>query len=145
MIPKPWTRKSAVVLADLGPLEQSVVELLWTQGESSVQDVGKKLDRPLAYTTVMTTLDRLFKKGVLERRQVERAFHYKPRFSKQEIERRSASAFVDGFLSRDSGGGDLLFSCLVDAVGQYDAALLDELEEKVRRKRQEIGRKRKNP
>ena len=136
-----WSRnKPAVSFVDLGPLEQTVVELLWKHGESSVQDVSKKLKRPLAYTTVMTTLDRLYKKGVLERRLVERAFLYTPRFSKEDAQRRYASAFVDGFLNRQSG--EVLFSCLVDAVGQYDAALLDELEEKIRQKRQEMdGRK----
>ncbi|HEY3743253.1 MAG TPA: BlaI/MecI/CopY family transcriptional regulator [Bryobacteraceae bacterium] len=127
--------------AELGPLEQAVVESLWILGEASVQDVAKKLERPLAYTTVMTTLDRLFKKGVLERRQVERAFHYQPRFSRLEMERRTASAFVDGFLIRESG--EMLFSCLVDAVGQYDAALLDELEEKIREKRLEMEQQRR--
>lgn len=140
---RPWSKNPVSAFADLGPLEQAVVQLLWTLGESSVQDVARKLDRPLAYTTVMTTLDRLFKKGVLERRQVERAFHYKPRFSRQEIERRSASAFVDGFLSRESAGGELLFSCLVEAVGHYDAALLDELEETIRKKRLEMEHRRK--
>ena len=128
--------KRIVTFADLGPLEQAVVELLWAHGQSSVQDVAGRLDRPLAYTTVMTTLDRLFKKGVLERQLMERAFHYKTRFSREEMDRRQASAFVDGFLSRESGG--MLFSCLVDAVGQYDAGLLDELEEKIRRKRKEM-------
>ena len=128
--------KRAASFADLGPLEQAVVELLWTHGECSVQDVARRLDRPLAYTTVMTTLDRLFKKGALERQLIDRAFHYKTRYSREEMERRQASAFVDGFLSRESG--EMLFSCLVDAVGQYDAALLDELEEKIRRKRKEM-------
>ena len=138
----PWSRNKSIVFAELGPLERAVVELLWKSGESSVQDVARKLDRPLAYTTVMTTLDRLFKKGVLERRQVERAFHYTPRFSRQEMQRRYASAFVDGFLTRESG--ELLFSCLVDAVGQYDAALLDELEEQIRKKRKEMDGSKKS-
>ena len=128
--------KRVATFADLGPLEQAVVQLLWTHGRCSVQDVARQLDRPLAYTTVMTTLDRLFKKGVLDRQLIERAFHYTPRFSRQEMERRQASAFVDGFLARKSG--EMLFSCLIDAVGQYDAALLDELEEKIRRKRKEM-------
>lgn len=128
--------KRVVAFADLGPLEQAVVKLLWAHGTSSVTDVANKLDRPLAYTTVMTTLDRLFKKGILEREMVERAFRYRARFSKAEIERRQASAFVDGYLTRESG--EMLFSCLVDAVGQYDAALLDELEEKIRQKRREM-------
>jgi predicted transcriptional regulator len=139
---RPWSNRPVTVFADLGPLEQAVVELLWANDESSVQDVSRKLDRPLAYTTVMTTLDRLFKKGFLERRQVERAYLYKPKFSRQEVERRSASAFVDGFLSRESG--EMLFSCLVDAVGQYDAGLLDELEQKIHRKRQEMEQGKKS-
>lgn len=126
-----------VTFTDLGPLEQAVVELLWTHGECSVQDVARRLDRQLAYTTVMTTLDRLFKKGVLERQLIERAFHYKPKFSREDMDRRQASAFVDGFL-KTRASGELLFSCLVEAVGQYDAALLDELEEKIRRKRKEM-------
>ena len=134
--------KRAATFANLGPLEKAVVELLWDHGECSVHAVAGQLGRPLAYTTVMTTLDRLFKKGVLERRLVERAFHYKPRFSRAELERKQASAFVDGFLTRESG--EMLFSCLVDAVGQYDAALLDELEDQIRKKRQEMERRKQS-
>ena len=128
--------RRVATFTDLGPLEQAVVELLWAHGECSVQEVARQLERPLAYTTVMTTLDRLFKKGVLERQLIERAFQYKTRWSREEMDRRHASAFVDGFLNRASG--EMLFSCLVDAVGQYDAALLDELEDKIRRKRKEM-------
>ena len=51
----------------LGSLEFELMEVLWSHGESSVRDVVSKLSRPLAYTTVMTTLDRLFKKGLLDR------------------------------------------------------------------------------
>ena len=137
----PWSRKPVITFADLGPLEQSVLELLWAHGESSVQDVAQRIARPLAYTTVMTTLDRLYKKGVLDRRQVDRAFHYTARFSREEMQRRYASAFVDGFLGGESS---VLFSCLVDAVGQYDAALLDELEEQIRKKRRQIERGKKS-
>jgi predicted transcriptional regulator len=57
----------------LGPLEIAVMEILWVQGESNVHDVVEKLGRPLAYTTVMTTLDRLYKKGLLSRHKSERA------------------------------------------------------------------------
>ena len=59
----------------LGPLEVTVMEILWARGESNVRDVVDRLDRPLAYTTVMTTLDRLFKKGLLAPPQVRPRFH----------------------------------------------------------------------
>jgi predicted transcriptional regulator len=93
----------------------------------------------MSYTTVMTTLDRLFKKGLLEREKSERAFLYSPLLSSQDWERRRAGDLVAGFLSGPDSR-DLLLSSLVDAVGQHDAMLLDELEEKIRRKRRELSR-----
>src|ERR1051326_6071121 len=83
----------------LGPLEVRMMELLWENGECSVHDVIPKLDRPLAYTTVMTTLDRLFKKGLLDRRKSERAFFYSPRLSRREWELKRAGEFVAGFFA----------------------------------------------
>jgi len=68
----------------LGPLEIAVMEILWVQGESNVHDVVEKLGRPLAYTTVMTTLDRLYKKGLLSRHKSERAFLYSTRQTRLE-------------------------------------------------------------
>jgi predicted transcriptional regulator len=123
----------------LGTLENELMEILWVQGESNVRDVVQKLDRPLAYTTVMTTLDRLFKKGVLDRCKSERAFVYSPRFSRTEWERKRAEGLVAGFLAGPHPSRELLISCLLDAVGQHDQVLLDELEKKVRLKRKELS------
>lgn len=109
------------------------MDVLWASGESSVRDVAEKLGRPLAYTTVMTTLDRLFKKGLLDRRKADRAFVYLPRLTRPEWERQ----IVTGLLP----GRQNLISCLLDEVG-HDAALLDELERKIKMKRRELdGRK----
>ncbi|HYL61815.1 MAG TPA: BlaI/MecI/CopY family transcriptional regulator, partial [Candidatus Methylomirabilis sp.] len=105
------------------------------------RDVIQKLNRPLAYTTVMTTLDRLFKKGLLDRRKSDRAFLYCPHFSRPDWERKRAGDLVAGFLSGPRPSRDLLISCLVDAVGQHDEALLDELEKKIRSKRRELLRR----
>ncbi|SPF41651.1 Transcriptional repressor, CopY family [Candidatus Sulfopaludibacter sp. SbA4] len=125
----------------LGPLEITVMELLWEHGESSVHDVVPKLARPLAYTTVMTTLDRLYKKGLLDRRKSERAFVYAPRLSRREWEHKRTGDFVAGFLAAPQTSGEMLVSCLVEAVGQQDEALLDELEKKIRMKRKELCRR----
>jgi predicted transcriptional regulator len=121
----------------LGPLEIMVMEILWARGESSVHDVVPQLARPLAYTTVMTTLDRLFKKGLLDRRKSERAFVYVPRLSRRDWEHKRTGEFVAGFLSGPKPSGELLISCLVEAVSQ-DKALLDELERRIRKKREEL-------
>ncbi|SPE24845.1 Transcriptional repressor, CopY family [Candidatus Sulfopaludibacter sp. SbA3] len=127
----------------LGPLEITVMEILWSHGDGNVHDVMQKLARPLAYTTVMTTLDRLYKKGLLARRKADRAFFYYPRFSRAEWEQKRAGEFVAGFLAAPETSGELLISCLVDAVGRHDEALLDELERKIRLKRKELYRRRK--
>lgn len=122
----------------LGRLELSVMEIVWSRGESSVRDVVACLTRPLAYTTVMTTLDRLYKKGLLDRYKSERAFRYSPRCSRDDWERKRADSLLAGFLCRPEPSRDLLISCLVEAVGQYDEALLDDLEKKIRAKRKEL-------
>jgi predicted transcriptional regulator len=124
----------------MGRLEIAVMEILWACGEANVHDVAGRLGRPLAYTTVMTTLDRLYKKGLLDRRKAERAFVYVPRLSKGDWERKRAGEWLSTFLAGPKPSGDLLISCLVDAVGDQNAALLDELERKVRLKRRELGR-----
>ena len=136
-----WKQREAAVADPLGPLEIAVMEIVWAGGESTVHDVMPKLDRPLAYTTVMTTLDRLYKKGLLDRRKSDRAFVYAPRFSRAEWEQRRAGAFVAGFLTHPKRSGELLVSCLIEAVSQQDEALLDELERKIRVKRRELRRK----
>ncbi len=124
----------------LGSLEFELMEILWSRGESSVREVVPKLSRPLAYTTVMTTLDRLFKKGLLDRHKSDRAFVYSPHLSRQEWERKRAGSLVTGFLAGPHPSRELLLSCLLDAVGEHDAKLLDELEKKIRSRRKELSR-----
>jgi predicted transcriptional regulator len=125
----------------LGHLESTVLEILWDRGESNVHDVSELLGRPLAYTTVMTTLDRLYKKGLLERRKSDRAFLYSPRLSRQQWQQKRAGDFVAAFLAEPQPSSDMLISCLVEAVGRHDESLLDELEKKIRLKRKELCRK----
>jgi predicted transcriptional regulator len=124
----------------LGSLEFELMEILWSYGESSVREVVPKLSRPLAYTTVMTTLDRLFKKGLLDRHKSDRAFVYSPSFTRQQWEQRRAGSLIAGFLRGPHPARELLLSCLLDAVGEHDAKLLDTLEKKIRSRRKELSR-----
>ena len=125
----------------LGRLEFDLMQILWSRGESNVRDVAEKLDRPLAYTTVMTTLDRLYKKGLLERRMPDRAFLDSARFSREEWERTRAESILAGFLAGPHPSRELLLSSFLDAVGEHDPRLLDELEKKIRSKRKELSRR----
>jgi predicted transcriptional regulator len=127
----------------LGPLELAVMDIVWARADSNVRDVSARLERPLAYTTVMTTLDRLYKKGLLERRKSDRAFVYSAKLSRREWEQQQAGELVAGLLANPKHSNEVLISCLVDAVGQHDEALLDQMEEKIRARRKEISREAK--
>src|SRR5581483_7456385 len=117
------------------------MEVVWARGESSVHQVAEHLDRPLAYTTVMTTLDRLFKKELLDRRKLDRAFLYTAKMTRGEWEQMRAGHLLNGLLAGRETSRELLISSLVDVVGQHDIALLDELERKIKLKRRELERK----
>ncbi|CAM3879171.1 BlaI/MecI/CopY family transcriptional regulator [Kibdelosporangium persicum] len=69
----------------LGELERAVMEILWQRTEPmAVRDVARALaERDLAYTTVMTVLDRLAKKGFVHRHLEGRAWHYRPAESRE--------------------------------------------------------------
>jgi len=134
-----WGFKSSreVLENSLGALEREVMSIAWREGEINVRAACEQLSAPIAYTTVMTTMDRLFKKGLLARRKVGRAFLYRPTVSQRELEGAVASELVSSLLS---GTGEKLplLSSLVDAVSDRDRALLDELERLVREKRRAI-------
>ena len=125
-----------------GHLEAEVMEIIWRYGASTVNDVAGKLNRPLAYTTVMTTLDRLFKKGLLKRQKSERAFVYSERISRRAWDQKQTGDFVTAFLTGPESSGQLLISCLVEAAA--DQALLDQLEETIRKKRRELAQRGKS-
>jgi predicted transcriptional regulator len=129
-----------------GPLEIRVLEALWARRRGAcVRDLQP--DFPgVAYTTLMTTLDRLFRKGVLIRSKNGRAFYYAPKASHDQMMSELASATLANILPRSAAAVRPILSMFVDTVGQRDGALLDELEALVRARRDEMkelkGRKR---
>jgi predicted transcriptional regulator len=137
-IPKRFKRTGEVV-SELGPLEREVMELIWRRPEEaaevSVRDIHMAFEGRLAYTTLMTTLDRLRKKGLLERRKEGRAFFYSPRFSLDEFERSVARDMINKLLGRGQDGVEPILACIVDAVSDRDRALLDELDRLIKEKR----------
>jgi len=134
-------RNPAASSARLGPLEWRVLEALWTRSASaSVRDLQPEF-REIAYTTLMTTLDRLFRKGVLDRSKQGRAFFYQPRLTRQEFESGRAADALRVALEGNSAELSPLLSFFVRAVGDRDRELLDELESLVRARRAEIEKK----
>ncbi len=131
---------------DLGPLERSVMEFVWQRYETnkdanvkvSVRDVVLAFDGRLAYTTLMTTLDRLYKKGLLQRKKNGRAFVYSPSLSAQELERSFARNVIDALLGRGEHVVEPVLACIVDAVSEHDRELLDNLDRLIQQKRQTL-------
>ena len=122
---------------ELGPLERQVLEVLWERKRAAtVRSVQPSFPR-LAYTTLMTTLDRLYRKGVLRRFRLGRAFGYEPRCSRDELFGWMVSGQVADLMAA-CGDSTLLLSTLVQAVGHTDAELLDELEALVRAERERL-------
>jgi predicted transcriptional regulator len=126
----------------LGPLEWRVLEALWGRtGRASVRDLQASFP-DIAYTTLMTTLDRLHRKALLERAKSGRAFHYWPRLSRAAFHTAQAARAVRSALEDGRAEPELLLSHLVDAVTAQDRALLDELEALVRERRARLVKER---
>ena len=94
-----------------------------------------------AYTTLMTTLDRLYRKGLLVRRKEGRAFIYEARVTREEFEQGVREDVLEGLLGQSAEGVEPVLSYIVERVGERDRALLDRLDEMIKTKRRELRRK----
>ena len=137
-----WGFKSSgeILEKSLGTLERDVMAVCWEQSDICVREVCALLSASVAYTTVMTTMDRLFKMGLLSRRKLGRAFVYSPTVTRDELQGAVATELVQSLLTRDGSEPLPILSFLVDAVSDRDRSLLDELERLVRQKRRQIDR-----
>jgi predicted transcriptional regulator len=124
----------------LGPLEERMLDGLWARGSATVRELVEDEYQDLAYTTVMTTLDRLFKKDLLTRTEEGRAFRYAPRFSREEWHREAAGHAFRQLLDA-SPASSLPLSFLVEILGERDAQLLEDLRKLVERKRRALGQR----
>jgi BlaI family penicillinase repressor len=81
------------------PLELLCLKALWSLREGNVKDVQKIVTetRPLAYTTIMTVLERLLKKGKLSRRKVGRAFLYSPTADRDAMRKVAVRELLESF------------------------------------------------
>jgi len=126
-------------LGQLGALESEMMERIWRSGETSVRAVHAEFAPRLAYTTVMTTMDRLYKKGMLQRRKVGKAFLYVAALTEQEYGERLAHHLF-GMVLHDGNNSSAVLANFVDAVGDADEKLLDNLDQLVQAKRRTLRR-----
>lgn len=124
----------------LGTLESELMERVWKRGEASVREIHEEIGPRLAYTTVMTTLDRLFKKGILARRAVGRAFYYSAIMSREEYNQQLTHHLL-GIAVGEAGSRQAVLSSFVDYVSESDRKLLDELDELIKAKKRSLRKK----
>jgi len=137
-----FRRPSEVASSALGKLERQVLDETWRRGEVSVREVFVSFEERIAYTTLMTTLDRLYKKRLLDRRKDGRAFLYSPAMSPEELEQGITQDVIDGLLGHGVGVESVepVLACIVDTVSERDRELLDELDRLVREKKRQLRR-----
>jgi len=123
------------VLSSLGPLERKVLDAAWRLEKANVRDVIDALDDEFAYTTIMTTLDRLYKKGYLDRELEGRAFIYSPRVTHEQMQIGILGDVITGLLDSATRSVQPVLASIVDSVGDKDRKLLDELERLVKEKK----------
>jgi predicted transcriptional regulator len=117
----------------LGTLERAVLDALWSAGAADVKAMHRAVGEPrgIAPNTVQSTLERLVRKGLVERRKVGRAFEYAPRLSRREW----IAAELDALLAQAKGPAGLLLAAFVDLTERAGAERLAELEALVRARR----------
>jgi predicted transcriptional regulator len=115
-----------------GRLELLALDALWRRTDpASVRDLQPDFPNT-AYTTLMTTLDRLHRKGVLDRIKSGRAFLYRPRYSRDALRSGLATEALGAILGGDADALRPVLSYFVDAVTRRDADALATLEQLVR-------------
>jgi predicted transcriptional regulator len=112
--------------------ELEIMKVIWQRGEATVRDVVDALSeqRQIAYTTVMTMMNILEQKGHLKKRQLDRAFIYKPAHEQQQVIGSMVRDFVDRVFN---GSAAPLLLHLVDDKKLTEKELT-EIREIVRRK-----------
>jgi predicted transcriptional regulator len=135
-----FRRPREIAFTAVGRRERLVLEETWRRGEVSVRDIYRAFDERVAYTTLMTVLDRLFRKNLLARRRDGRAYLYSAAISRQEFDRTIKADVVDGLLGHGADEVEPVLACIVDTITQRDRELLDELDRLIQEKKRELKR-----
>jgi predicted transcriptional regulator len=109
----------------LGELEMRLMEQVWKEHPISVRTACDRLGGSHAYTTIMTTLDRLHKKRLLRRHKDGNAFLYEPAIDRAEYQRRVVEAAVTPLMEH---GATPVLAAFVEVAATLDEANLAELQ-----------------
>lgn len=121
----------------LHDLEATIMDVVWSKQLVSfaVGDVLAILEkqRDIAYTTVMTTVTRLYEKGILERERDGKRYLYSPKLTREEFMESIAREVLD-----EAVGGHQVMVMLAEKVSEASAGELDDLEALIQKRREEL-------
>ncbi len=117
-----------------GSAELHVLEALWEKGALTGREIYEEACRfkELAYTTVLTTVGRMVKKGSIRRKKRDGIYIYEPAWTKLEFERQATSAVIKGIVEVSPS---YAVSAFVDILTEYDTDSLDEIMKVIERRR----------
>ena len=121
----------------LGDLELQVMEILWKDGGMTVRELwSKEAFGERAYTTMMTTMDRLYRKGLLCRKSEKKAYLYWPSQKREEYWRTVSQEIMQNLMRL---GGASTLTAFVDAATVDDEENLELLEALIQKRKRERG------
>lgn len=123
----------------VGSAERPILELLWQKGPLTGREIYEQVRhaKVLAYTTVLTLVGRMVKKGSVRRQRVDGLFKYEAALEKAEFEKQVAAAVMKGILEISPSSA---VSTFVDIVSKWDESQLDKVMEIIEEKRRAEGR-----
>ena len=131
---KPSNLSSLGSKPPLGPLESQVMEIIWSKGEVTIRDIYDILrkQRDLAYTTIMTVVHNLYRKGLLSQRKDGNTHFYTANQSRSQFIRSKVAETLDALLEDFT---EPALAHLAERLSKTDATQLDELEKLIAERR----------
>nr|WP_285851137.1 BlaI/MecI/CopY family transcriptional regulator [Sporosarcina aquimarina] len=120
-----------------GPLEAKILDVLWNDGERTIKEVQQALEKEKVtnFNTVMTVMNRLTEKGVLQKRTEGRSSLYKPVTSRTEFLNTQSREMTNELMEEF---GSVVVSHMLDALEDVDDDLVAKLEKKIKELKKDV-------
>ncbi len=121
----------------LGDLELEIMKVLWEKGEATGREVweGVRTSRKAALTTVLTVMERLSNKGLIEKVKRHGPFVYRPLLSKDEFTREVSAKMLRDYIKVSSTS---VIASFVDALAETDPGAIEQLSEFIEKKKRRL-------
>ncbi|GAA4855892.1 BlaI/MecI/CopY family transcriptional regulator [Paenibacillus vulneris] len=119
-----------------GTLEAKIMEILWEGPEKAIKEVQQRLEQEKAvnFNTVMTVMNRLVEKGILQKRMEGRSFLYRPVLTKEQFIDTQSKELTHELIEEF---GPLVVNHMLDALDEADPVLMEKLEQKIKQLKKE--------